>query len=87
MVSQQYIHLTESGKRKTADSMHFLPLIDSGISLYVWESRNFFATVLFTCKAFGEDDAVTYTRHFFNVTEIETKSFQNIEHQPRFQEI
>jgi len=31
----------------------FVPLIDSGISLYVWTSSRFLALVIFTCKAFG----------------------------------
>ena len=32
----------------------FVPLIDSGISLYVWTSSRFLALVIFTCKAFEQ---------------------------------
>jgi S-adenosylmethionine decarboxylase len=53
----------------------FLPLIDSGISLYVWTSRRFFAVVLFTCKRFDADAALAYTREFFAAEAIEHASF------------
>lgn len=48
----------------------FLPLIDSGISLYVWESKRFFAAVLFACKALSEGTAVEYPGNFLSVTEL-----------------
>lgn len=53
----------------------FIPLIDSGISLYVWSKRQFFATVLFTCKSFNVDAALTFTHTFFGASRIEHKSF------------
>ncbi len=53
----------------------FLPLIDSGISLYVWSAARFMSTVLFTCKRFDEDAAVLYVREFFGLTELERRSF------------
>jgi S-adenosylmethionine/arginine decarboxylase-like enzyme len=43
----------------------FLPLIDSGISLYVWTERRFLACVLFTCKAFDAERAVSYLEGFW----------------------
>lgn len=45
----------------------FLPLVDSGISLYVWSSARFFSAILYTCKRFDEPAAVAYTREFFGV--------------------
>jgi hypothetical protein len=39
-----------SGKEENEGYDAFLPLIDSGISLYVWTKAKFFAVVLFTCK-------------------------------------
>ena len=48
----------------------FIPLIDSGISLYVWSEKRFFASLLFTCKEFDSEDAVSYTRDFFRAEEI-----------------
>ncbi|MEM7363375.1 MAG: S-adenosylmethionine decarboxylase [Pseudomonadota bacterium] len=53
----------------------FIPLIDSGISLYVWSGSRFFSAVLFTCKTFDEGKAVDFTRIFFNTNEIEHSSF------------
>jgi hypothetical protein len=53
----------------------FLPLIDSGISLYVWTSARFLAVVLFTCKAFDVDAAVAYTREFFTLGEHTAHAF------------
>jgi hypothetical protein len=53
----------------------FIPLIDSGISLYVWSKRRFFAAVLFTCKAFDEKAAVDFTRDYFAAAETESRGF------------
>ena len=53
----------------------FIPLIDSGISLYVWSKRRFFAVVLFTCKAFDEKAALEFTRSFFGARELEHRGF------------
>jgi hypothetical protein len=53
----------------------FIPLIDSGISLYVWSQKRFFAAVLFTCKRFDVNDALRFTRDFFVATEIEHRPF------------
>ncbi len=53
----------------------FLPLIDSGISLYVWTRARFVAVVLFTCKAFDEASAIEFTRAFFRLRELEAAGF------------
>ncbi len=53
----------------------FVPLIDSGISLYVWTLPKFLSVVAFTCKAFDAETAVTTTREFFAMTEVEHTSF------------
>ncbi len=63
------------GKEDNAGFDAFLPLIDSGISLYVWESKQFFAAVLFTCKAFDEEAAIEYSRTFFAAPEMEHQAF------------
>ena len=42
-----------------------MPLIDSGISLYVWTKPKFLSVVVFTCKAFDAYAAVQVTRDFF----------------------
>ncbi len=46
----------------------FIPLIDSGISLYVWSQRRFLALVVFTCKAFDADRAVEFTKAYYGMT-------------------
>jgi hypothetical protein len=45
----------------------FVPLIDSGISAYVWSARRFFSVLFYTCKGFPEDSAVDYVRGYFRV--------------------
>jgi len=63
------------GKDENEGFDAFVPLIDSGISLYVWSSTRFFAVVIFTCKAFSNDEATAYTREFFSTTQMESKGF------------
>jgi S-adenosylmethionine decarboxylase len=53
----------------------FLPLVDSGITAYVWSAAKFFSIVLYTCKGFDEAAAVRYTREFFGAGEVESLSF------------
>jgi S-adenosylmethionine decarboxylase len=53
----------------------FVPLIDSGISLYVWTGPRFLSVVAFTCKAFDAEAAVAVTREFFAMTDTEHSSF------------
>ena len=64
-----------AGKEDNQGFDAFIPLIDSGISLYVWSKRRFFATVLFTCKAFDEEAAVKFTREYFGAKQIEHRGF------------
>ncbi|MCW5619539.1 MAG: S-adenosylmethionine decarboxylase [Burkholderiales bacterium] len=64
-----------AGKEDNQGFDAFIPLIDSGISLYVWSRKRFFATVLFTCKRFDVTEAVTYTREFFQASQVEHQSF------------
>ena len=63
------------GKEENAGFDAFIPLIDSGISLYVWSKKRFFATVLFTCKSFDVQEALHFTRSYFAAKEIEHRSF------------
>src|SRR5215212_9631729 len=63
------------GKAENAGFDAFLPLIDSGISLYVWSAHSFFAVVLFTCKRFDVERALEFTRDFFSASELEHSSF------------
>lgn len=53
----------------------FVPLIDSGISLYVWTNEKFLSAVFYTCKEFSVTDAIEYTKTFFNVSELDYRDF------------
>ena len=63
------------GKEENEGFDAFIPLIDSGISLYVWSSAKFFAAVLFTCKAFDTEQALKYTTEAFGASELEHTLF------------
>lgn len=63
------------GRQDNAGFDAFVPLIDSGISLYVWTGPRFLSIVAFTCKAFDADVAVEAVRKFFVMTEIEHAAF------------
>jgi len=53
----------------------FIPLIDSGISLYVWTKHKFISCIIFTCKEFSDDEAVIFLKEYFNTTELEKERF------------
>ncbi len=63
------------GKAENQGFDAFLPLIDSGITAYVWSTAKFFSVVLYTCKGFDEAVAVRCTREFFGAGEVESLSF------------
>ena len=67
---------TGKGKEENQGFDAFVPLIDSGISAYIWSTQKFFSIVLYTCKAFDESAAKKFTIEFFNANEeVETHSF------------
>ncbi len=57
------------GRDENAGYDAFVPLIDSGISAYVWSSARFFSIVIYTCKGFAEQAAIEFTREYFAVSE------------------
>ncbi|HUB94016.1 MAG TPA: S-adenosylmethionine decarboxylase [Verrucomicrobiae bacterium] len=63
------------GKEENQGFDAFVPLIDSGISLYVWTNEKFLSCVMYTCKEFSVEDAVSFTKDFFNATELVQQSF------------
>jgi len=63
------------GKPENQGFDAFIPLIDSGISLYVWSARKFFAAVLFTCKSFDVSRALDFTRRHFGAQELAHREF------------
>ena len=63
------------GKEENPGYDAFVPLINSGISLYIWSTAKFLSTVLYTCKGFDAQIAIDVTQEFFSMTEIECLSF------------
>jgi hypothetical protein len=63
------------GKEENQGYDAFVPLIDSGISLYYWSSARFLSVVVYTCKSFDEDIALQTTKDFFKIAESATMSF------------
>ena len=57
------------GKAKNAGYDAFVPLIDSGISAYVWSQANFFSIVIYTCKGFNQQAAIGFIQEYFVVSE------------------
>lgn len=48
----------------------------SGAHFYAWEQPLlFFSVDIYTCKAFRAEDAVNFTREYFQAKEIEYKEF------------
>lgn len=64
-----------AGKSDNEGYDAFIPLIDSGISLYVWSAKRFFAAVLFSCKRFDVEAAAAFTQCFFDSQTVEHCSF------------
>ncbi len=58
-----------AGRDENAGFDGFVPLIDSGISIYVWTGPRFVSTVFYTCKGFDEEAAVVFAKDFFKLRE------------------
>ena len=70
------IHSPEGqGKEENQGFDAFIPLIDSGIALYIWTNEKFMSCVLYTCKEFSVEKAVEFTKNFFQTTELEYQEF------------
>jgi len=53
----------------------FLPLADSGISVYYWAGARFVSVLLYTCAGFDESAAIDYLRRTFGIDgEVATAS-------------
>ena len=63
------------GKEENQGYDAFLPLIDSGISVYIWSGSKFFSIIIFTCKDFDEGRAVEVTKDFWNADKTSHMSF------------
>ncbi len=63
------------GKLENQGIEAFIPLIESGIALYTWESSKFLSLIIYTCKPYDDDTALDITRSFFGLTGIQSKAF------------
>ena len=63
------VYSPESGMGKEINQGFdaFIPLVDSGISLYVWTGARFFSIIIYSCKYFDEKAALDFTHDFFAV--------------------
>src|SRR3989338_10830731 len=50
------------GKEENQVYDAFVPLIDSGIAVYIWSKAKFFSIVIYTCKSFDEKEAIAKTK-------------------------
>lgn len=64
-----------NGKKENQGYDAFVPLIDSGISLYVWSEARFVSIIIYTCKSFDEKKALQMTKQFFKIKSIEIMNF------------
>ena len=70
------VHSTDGrGKQINQGYDAFVPLVDSGISFYVWTNAKFLSVIIYTCKKFEAKKAINFTKEFFNIKEIETMEF------------
>lgn len=63
------------GKEENQGYDAFAPLIDSGISLYIWTSSKFFSLIIYTCKEFDAEKAKAVTQNFFAAEAVESMEF------------
>jgi hypothetical protein len=54
----------------------FVPLIDSGISAYVWSAARLLSVLVYSCKRFEPQRAIAYTKQYWRVIgPLEHKEF------------
>lgn len=64
------------GKDENSGFDAFVPLVDSGISAYIWTKAKFFSIILYTCKGFDEEAAIAFTTNYFKASsEVVNQSF------------
>ena len=61
---------TGMGKEENAGFDAFVPLIDSGISAYIWSKAKFFSIVIYTCKGFDEKNEILDDQRVKEIQEI-----------------
>jgi len=70
------VHSTD-GKGKWINQGYdaFAPLVDSGISIYVWTNAKFISVLIYTCKKFDPKAALAFTKNFFKIKKMESMEF------------
>ena len=63
------------GKGENQGYDAFIPLIDSGISLYVWSESKFLSLIIYSCKHFNSEKAINNSISYFQLKEFESKLF------------
>lgn len=63
------------GKVENQGIEAFIPLIESGIALYTWESSKFLSLIIYTCNAYDDETALAITKDFFEIADMQYKSF------------
>jgi len=63
------------GKPENQGIEAFIPLIESGVALYTWQSSRFISLIIYTCKAFDQEKALAIVENFFHLSQMEFKSF------------
>ena len=53
----------------------FVPLIDSGIAVYIWSNTKFSSIVIYTCKSFNYKEVIAATKRFFKSSKAVFKNF------------
>jgi hypothetical protein len=46
----------------------FVPLVDSGISAYVWSGPRLLSLIIYTCKEFDSQAAIAYSKDFWAIS-------------------
>ena len=63
------------GKPENQGIEAFIPLIESGVALYTWESSRFISLIIYTCKAYANETALAITKDFFQLSKMEYTAF------------
>ena len=63
------------GQEKNQGIEAFLPLIESGVAVYTWNSARFLSLIIYTCKAFETEAALEIVRETFQLSQMEHKVF------------
>jgi hypothetical protein len=71
------VHSPEGeGKAENQGFDAFVPLIDSGISAYVWSAAKLLSVLVYSCKRFEPNKAIEFTERYWQVDgEVESREF------------